>query len=297
MFKQLLSAVLFSSLSIAAYAQCTPNPAYADSPFGVWPDTTTNLPFACPNATGGYNAVIDIKTLTDTAVAISLAGQNLNVNAYIQSFRINEVQGLPTGFSYIPNQAIWTNGGASPNFTPVQGCVNILANQASIQALADANPSGIDIPLTVVVDAKIANTDNVLANTIVNNVWLSELTALPGITAIPVSGYKIRVRPATDTECASASVAELIAPMSIKGNVPNPFSKTTTIRFTSDASKKVRLKVINMVGKVVHTQDIQAFKGENTVNFNGESLSAGVYFYTLTDGKSEVTRRMVISEK
>jgi hypothetical protein len=297
MFKHLLSAVLLSSFSVAVYAQCTPNPAYADSSFGVWPDTTTNLPFACPNVSSGYNAVIDIKTLTDTAVAISLAGQNLNVNAYIQSFRINEVQGLPQGFSYIPNQAIWTNGGASPNFTPVQGCVSILANQASIQALADANPAGIDIPLTVIVDAKIANTDNVLANTIVNNVWLSELTALPGITAIPVSGYKIRVRPATDTECAAASVAELIAPMSIKGNVPNPFSKNTTIRFTSDASKKVTLKVINMVGKVVHTQNIQATKGENTVNFNGENLSAGVYFYTLTDGKSEVARRMVISER
>ena len=42
MKKLLLSILLVSSGSLAI-AQCTPNPMYADSTFGVWPDTTTNF--------------------------------------------------------------------------------------------------------------------------------------------------------------------------------------------------------------------------------------------------------------
>jgi hypothetical protein len=42
--KQTLLAVLFLAISGSAWAQpCTPDPLYADSVFGVWPDTTENF--------------------------------------------------------------------------------------------------------------------------------------------------------------------------------------------------------------------------------------------------------------
>jgi hypothetical protein len=295
MIKKLLSIAFFALTVQAASAQCTPNSAYADSSFGVWPDTTENLPCAFADVATGYNAVIDIKTLTDTAVSVSLSGTNLDVIAYIEAFRINSVDGLPSGFTYIPNQSVWTNGGASPNFTAVQGCVSIIANQASIQSILAANPNGIDIPFTVVVDAKVANTNNPLANLLINNAWLSELSAVPGITAIPVPGYKIRVRNSAADGCLPLAVSEIIEPVSAKGNFPNPFNKSTTIQFNSDASKKVTLTVSNMIGKVVYTNTLQANKGENTFNFNADQLTPGIYFYTIGDGKNAVTRRMVIA--
>ena len=297
MIKKLLSIAFFALTAHVASAQCTPNPAYVDSPFGVWPDTTENLPLACVNNPNGYSAVIDLKTLTDTTVAITLAGQNISVVAFIEAFRINEVQGLPAGFSYIANSTIWTNGGSSPNFTPVQGCVNILAAQSAIQTISDANPTGIDIPLNVIVDAKISETDNAIANGLlgINNIWLSDLSTIPGIGAIEVGGYKIRIRPASDPDCLNAGTAELIAPVSAKGNFPNPFVKNTSIQFNSDAAKAVNLSVSNMVGKVVYTSKLQASKGENNVNFTADQLTPGVYFYTISDGKNSVTRRMVVA--
>jgi hypothetical protein len=295
MIKKLLSIAFFALTAQAVSAQCAPNPAYADSSFGVWPDTTENLPCAFADVATGYNAVIDIKTLTDTAVSVSLSGTNLDVIAYIEAFRINAVDGLPSGFTYIPNQSVWTNGGASPNFTPVQGCVSIIANQASIQSILAANPGGIDIPFTVVVDAKVANTNNPLANLLINNAWLSELSAVPGITAISVPGYKIRVRNSAADGCLPLAVAEIIEPVSAKGNFPNPFNKSTTIQFNSDASKTVSLTVSNMIGKVVYTSTLQANKGENTFNFIADQLTPGIYFYTIGDGKNAVTRRMVVA--
>lgn len=39
----LLVILLFSSTAVTGYSQCTPDPLYADSLFGVWPDTTTNF--------------------------------------------------------------------------------------------------------------------------------------------------------------------------------------------------------------------------------------------------------------
>jgi hypothetical protein len=295
MIKKLLSVTFFALTAQVASAQCTPNPAYVDSQFGVWPDTTENLPCAFGDQASGYNAVIDIKTLTDTAVSVNVSGINLDVIAYIEAFRINSVDGLPAGFTYIPNQAVWTNGGASPNFTPVQGCVSIISSQATIQSILAANPNGVDLPFVVVVDAKVANTNNTLANLLINNAWLSELSAVPGITAISVPGYKIRVRNNSAEGCLPLGVAEIIAPVSAKGNFPNPFVKNTSIQFNSDAAKTVNLSVSNMVGKVVYTSKLQASKGENNVNFTADQLTPGVYFYTISDGKNSVTRRMVVA--
>ncbi len=291
----LLSVFVAAAFSVAVNAQCTPNTQYADSTFGVWPDTTTNLPCAFADNASGYNATIDLKTLTDTAVSVVVFGTNLDLVAYIEAFRINSVDGLPAGFNYIPNQSVWTNGGATPNFTAVQGCVSIVAAQSTLADIIAANPTGIDYPLTVVVDAKIKNTNNPLANAVISDAWLSELTSIPGITAIPVEGYKLRIRPVTTAECGTTAVAEISSSVSIDGNYPNPFSKTTSIRFNSSSTKNMELKVFNMVGKEMMKSNFKAVKGENSYTLLNEKLTPGVYFYTLSDGKNTATRRMIVS--
>jgi hypothetical protein len=296
MIKQLLFTVIAAAVFAgSASAQCTPNEQYADSTFGVWPDTTENLPCAFADNSAGYNAVIDLKTLTDTTVSITLGGLPLVLEAYIEAFRINSVDGLPAGFNFIPNQSVWTNGGTSPDFTAVQGCVNIIAAQSSLTDIITANPSGIDYPLTVVVDAKIKNTNNPLANAVISNAWLSDLSSIPGITAIPVSGYVLRVRPNSGSECGPTAIAEVTSTVAIDGNYPNPFTKSTSIRFTSNQTKNMELKVFNMVGKEVMKANFKAVKGENSYNLINEKLTAGVYFYTLSDGKNTATRRMIVS--
>jgi hypothetical protein len=296
--KLLLLAAFIYSLSIDTQAQCTPAAQYADSTFGVWPDTTENLPCGFADNANGYSATIDLKTLTDTSVTVTLVtgGQPTTIVAYIEAFRVNAVSGLPTGFAYIPNASVWTNTGTSPNFQAVQGCLSIIASQTTLQGIIATNPQGQDFPLTVTVDAKVKETDNVLANLVLANKWLSEINTA-GIQAIPVVGYTIKVRPTdTGSGCAPLSINELNASsFEALGNFPNPFNQSTEIRFNSGSRKDFSMQVRNMVGKLMFEKRINANKGLNTVILKADQLVPGIYFYTITDGKQAVTRKMVVS--
>lgn len=294
MIKRYILAVcaVFSMYGIAS-AQCTPDPLYTDSTFGVWPDTLTNLPCGFSDNSSGYNAVINIKTLTDTSVTVPLVG---SLDAYIEAFRVNSVTGLPAGFSYIPNQSVWTNEGTAPSYIAIQGCLSILAGQSALQSIISANPAGADFPLIVVVDAKINSTNNPLANTIIGNKWLSEINS-NGINAISVTGYVIKVRPSSSAGCLPLATIEVNnSSFDIQGNYPNPFSGLTEIRYTSSSRKEVSFEIRNMVGKQILNRSIKAERGSNSITVNADQLVPGIYFYTITDGKKSMTRKMIVSQ-
>ncbi len=299
MIKHLLSLLLIAGFSAVVSAQCTPDPIFADSTFGIWPDTTENLPCGYADDADGYNVVINIKTSVDTNVTVELGGFPLTVTGYIEAFRINSVEGLPPGFVYIPDQTIWQNTGSAPPFQPVQGCVSILASQSALQDIITANPNGQDFPLTVVVDVKVHSTDNALANNLLSNVWLSDpsLTSIPGIGPIPVTGFKVRIRPTnTGTGCAPLSTSKVNgSAFNVIGNFPNPFNASTEIRFNSPSRKQMKLEVRNMVGKLVLERNINADSGLNSVAIKSDKLIPGIYFYSINDGKQTITRRMVVS--
>lgn len=292
--RYILAAFAVLSLHGIASAQCNPDPLYNDSTFGIWPDTITNLPCAFADEAGGYNTVIDIKTLTDTTVSVTGFG---NVTAYIEAFRVNGVTGLPTGFSYIPNAASWNNEGTVPDYISVQGCMSLLASQSAVQSIIDTNPNGADFPLVVTVDAKINSTDNTLANFVLAGKWLSQITTIPGIQAIPVSGYVVKVRPSSASGCLPLATIEIDnAAFDIQGNYPNPFSNSTEIRFSSASRKDISLDVRNMVGKQVLSRTVKADRGQNAITIQADQLVPGIYFYTISDGKKSVTRKMTVSQ-
>jgi hypothetical protein len=297
MIKHLLSAAALVLISAASMAQCTPNPAFANEGAGIWPDTTDNLPCAYADNANGYQEVIDVKTATDTTISIDFNGIPVTVVAYIEAFRINSVEGLPAGFSYIPDQTVWTNGGSAPNFTPIQGCVQIVAAQNTLQGIISSSPAGQDFPITVVVDVKIKETNNPLVNTIAGNSWLSDLTSIPGITAINYQGYTLKVRPTDDGTCQPLSIEseKLSNQFAVQGNFPNPFTGSTEIRFTSPSTKEIRVEVRDMVGKTIIGKTILAKAGSNAVNIKSDKLIPGIYFYTISDGKTSFSRKMVVS--
>lgn len=276
-------------------AQCVPNPIYADSSFNIWPDTITNLPCAFADNSGGYEAVINLKTLADTTINVTGFG---DVTAYISAFRVNGVTGLPAGFSYASNQTPWNNGGTSPNFTPVQGCMSVLANQTALQTIIASNPDGADFPLIVTVDAKISSTNNAFANFVLSNKWLSEVTTIPGVQPIPVTGYVIKVRPSEVGGCvplATIAIDLQSTEFEVQGNFPNPFTGTTEIRFTNSNRSDVEFEVRNMVGKQILNRTIKAERGQNNISFNADKFIPGIYFYTINDGKKSITRKMIVS--
>ena len=121
----LLSTVLLSSYFISA--QCTPDPLYQDSTYGVWPDTVQN--FVPGNVGAAYSQILNFKLPLDAGVIDpSFAGVNID-SAVLQS-----VAGLPAGLTYVCNTTTnsWLGGDqgcATIQGTPtVQGSFDITIN-------------------------------------------------------------------------------------------------------------------------------------------------------------------------
>jgi photosystem II stability/assembly factor-like uncharacterized protein len=86
-------------------------------------------------------------------------------------------------------------------------------------------------------------------------------------------------------------------------NYPNPFNPSTKVKFTIPASPKsspkertlVRLIVYDILGKqLIVLVNEEKEPGIYEVNFDGSSLSSGVYFYILTAGINIEIKKMVL---
>jgi hypothetical protein len=85
---------------------------------------------------------------------------------------------------------------------------------------------------------------------------------------------------------------------SIRQNYPNPFNGFTQISFSIYKTSRVRLNIYDMLGKNITVLFNKEFgPGEYSLDFNAndfsQSLSTGVYFYSLQSAESVLTKKMV----
>lgn len=84
-------------------------------------------------------------------------------------------------------------------------------------------------------------------------------------------------------------------------NYPNPFNPTTKIKFTIPRSTDYQsgqfaeLKIFDVLGNAVATL-VNEYKPAGTyeIEFDGDFLSTGMYFYTLKTGNKQQTRKMLL---
>jgi hypothetical protein len=78
-------------------------------------------------------------------------------------------------------------------------------------------------------------------------------------------------------------------------NYPNPFNPSTIISYDLSATGHVLLKVYDILGREVATlvDKIQPV-GRYKVEFNGSNLSSGIYFYSLTAGDFNQTKKLIL---
>ena len=78
-------------------------------------------------------------------------------------------------------------------------------------------------------------------------------------------------------------------------NYPNPFNPVTTIRFEVPISQQVELSVFDMLGREVKGlyNDV-APAGIVTIDFNGEGLASGVYFYRLKTQEFVASKKLLL---
>jgi photosystem II stability/assembly factor-like uncharacterized protein len=80
---------------------------------------------------------------------------------------------------------------------------------------------------------------------------------------------------------------------------PNPFNPTTKIRYSipvgTQSAVSVQLKVYDILGRqAVTLVNGERHPGAYEVEFNASSLPSGVYFYRLTSGSFNVTKKFVL---
>ncbi|MBK8983252.1 MAG: T9SS type A sorting domain-containing protein [Ignavibacteria bacterium] len=83
---------------------------------------------------------------------------------------------------------------------------------------------------------------------------------------------------------------------SLSQNYPNPFNPVTVIHYSiPSGGNKVKLSVYNNLGKEIQTLvNEKQHAGSYSVNFNGEGLPSGIYFYRLEAGDFSETKRMIL---
>jgi len=78
-------------------------------------------------------------------------------------------------------------------------------------------------------------------------------------------------------------------------NYPNPFNPVTNIKFNIPEAGFTTLKVYDILGNEVATLiNEKRDAGSYEVNFSGERLSSGVYYYKLTSGSFTDTKKMIM---
>jgi hypothetical protein len=87
----------------------------------------------------------------------------------------------------------------------------------------------------------------------------------------------------------------MIEAYSLSQNYPNPFNPATKINYTIEKPGLVTLKVYDLLGRLVTTLvNEQQNSGLHTINFDGTSLTSGVYFYQITSGSFTSSKKMIL---
>jgi hypothetical protein len=96
---------------------------------------------------------------------------------------------------------------------------------------------------------------------------------------------------------AQTGVEETVSTMTLGQNIPNPSNGNTTVNYTLASTEDITFEITDMTGKLVQViREGVRTAGSYAVNFNTNELSEGVYFYTLTNGTSKVTKSMVVTK-
>ena len=247
--KYLILCVYLFLSALISHAQCIPDTSITHNIPGTYPDSATGLPHSHVGVP--YSTVIQVKVLT-TYLYLG------TIPVPIDSVSIDNVSGLPPGFSY--------------SCTP-----------------SNCNfPGGSDACITLTGPAPGAGMVGTYS-IVVNVTGYGNLGGTPISNPDVIDDYAIVI----DTATAVGTINKLT--FSLGQNIPNPANEITVIPIVLTHPDDVSLTISNVIGKRVfrHTYSLQ--KGKTNIPVDLHDLLPGIYLYTLSTGSNSVTRRMIIS--
>ncbi len=89
--------------------------------------------------------------------------------------------------------------------------------------------------------------------------------------------------------------SELPEEVALNQNYPNPFNPSTSIEFALPVEDRVRIDVFDVLGRKIQTLVDQRYQaGYHEIDFDGNSLASGVYFYRLITSDKVLNKRMTL---
>ncbi len=78
-------------------------------------------------------------------------------------------------------------------------------------------------------------------------------------------------------------------------NYPNPFNPATNIEYKILKGSEIRFNVINILGEKVFEQNFgYQSAGNYKIDFDGSSLSSGIYLYSIITEENRLSRKMIL---
>lgn len=279
MIKKLLSSFLMITsvgvINSSAQALCTTDvtcvPTGVDH--GICPDSATNIPAGTLNQ--AYTVTMSILT---PAIFIYM-GAPVNISR----LALTDVQVKIAG-TYVPLANLGLTYEGSGTNTPSGGV---------------AGPSGYTMTKFCYWDAPssscvlVSGTPNATGDfpiRIISKVRVEVLGQFTWQDAPINDDYHLLVN--------STGIASLdLTKFDVTQNKPNPFTEKSEIQFSAVNSSDVEFKVYNLLGSVVYASNFKSVKGTNTISLEANSFSPGVYMYSVKNGNTTITKRMVVSNK
>jgi hypothetical protein len=98
--------------------------------------------------------------------------------------------------------------------------------------------------------------------------------------------------PGRVTTAASSAV---VPQLRIRSNVPNPFSRTTTVNLSAPRAGSGRIAVFDVQGRRVYARPFEATAGWQSLTLDVHELPNGVYFCRVAVDGQAATRKVVIA--
>jgi len=99
----------------------------------------------------------------------------------------------------------------------------------------------------------------------------------------------------------ATTITTKVAPTTFALNpaYPNPFNPNTNLSFTLPTAVSYSMKIYNVAGQLVRSYEGMGNVGLNVITWDGKDnagndVASGIYFYKLTAGQHQATRKMVI---
>jgi hypothetical protein len=209
---------------------------------------------------------------------ITFGGQLLT----IQSLKLDSIGNLPAGLCWATNKTNNTWANQEDGCIKVNGTTCSAPGQHKLKIIVTAN---VGVPIQT--DADAANLKYFVR---VKNTADAETPIDSNQTsANPFIAY------GGSANC-SVGIKDVQSNINTLNVVPNPFNSKAVVSFYSDKAGVMTERLTNMIGSEVFKRNTQVTTGLNTTTIDRNELPTGVYFYSISDGKSVATKRVVISE-